>query len=238
MRIKGDYWLLNKPVAHRGLWGGDVRENSITAYEKAAENGYPIEIDVYASSDGKLMSFHDKTLKRMTGEEGYIFDRTYEDLRRLRLLGSNDYIPSLSEVFEIAAGKVPLLIEIKNQPDKTVTDRLISKLKNYKGEFAVQSFNPFYIKRVKDTAPDFIRGILATEDAEGESAVTSYVIKHMPFNRIIKPDFISYHYTALPLNKRKVKNIPVIAWTITNKEDEKKARVQAKNIIFEGYIPD
>lgn len=238
MRIKSDYWLLNKPVAHRGLWGGDVRENSVTAYEKAAEKGYPIEIDVYSSSDGKLMSFHDKTLKRMTGEEGFIFDRSYEQLRKLRLAGSNDYIPSLNEVFEIACGKVPLLIEIKNQPDKTVTDRVINELKKYKGEFAVQSFNPFYIKRVKQTAPDFIRGILATEEAEGENFITSYVVKNMPFNRIIKPDFISYHHTALPLKKHKVKDIPVIAWTITGKEEEAKARLQAKNIIFEGYIPD
>ncbi len=237
MRLSEDYWLLNRPIAHRGLWNENIAENSTTAYENAVANGYPIEIDVYSSTDGKFMSFHDKTLVRMTGAEGKIFEKSYSELRKLNLIGTTEKIPTLDEVFEIACGKVPLLIEIKNQPDKTVTGRLIEKLKNYKGEFAVQSFNPFYIKQVKDTAPQFIRGILATGNAENETKLTQYIVKNMPFNFLIKPDFISYDYKDIPLPKNKIKSTPVICWTVTSEQAEKQARIQAKNIIFEGYVP-
>ena len=66
-RIPENHWLRTKPIAHRGYWGGDVPENSRAAYERAAEKGYPIEIDVYLTKDEKIVSFHDGTLKRMTG---------------------------------------------------------------------------------------------------------------------------------------------------------------------------
>jgi hypothetical protein len=59
----------------------------------------------------------------------------------------------------------------------------------------------------------------------------------MPLNWLIKPDFISYSYTGLPLKKRKVKNTPVITWTITNQETADKVKPYAKNIIFEKFIP-
>ena len=80
MRLKSDSWLLTKPIAHRGLWGEDIIENSLSAYKNAVDNGYPIEIDLYSSSDGVLFSFHDQNLERMTGEKGNIYDKTSSEL--------------------------------------------------------------------------------------------------------------------------------------------------------------
>ena len=31
MRIDKNNWLIAKPIAHRGLWGGEIIENSIPA---------------------------------------------------------------------------------------------------------------------------------------------------------------------------------------------------------------
>ena len=60
-------------------------------------------------------------------------------------------------------GKVPLLIEFKEQPNhKALLNKAIDMLKNYKGEFAVQSFNPIIVKRFEKLAPEFIRGVLTT----------------------------------------------------------------------------
>ncbi len=233
-----DFWLFNKPIAHRGLWKDQiVIENSISAYKNAVKNGYPIEIDVYLSKDNVLMSFHDSTLSRMTGKEGYIYDKTYSQLKELRLLNSNEHIPTLNEVLDICENKVPLLIEIKNQPNKKVVDILCERLKNYKGEFAIQSFNPFYINRVKKIAPNFIRGILGTENAENEKPFTKRVLKNLSFNFLCKPHFISYRYSGLPLKKKVSKNLPIIAWTITSKQDYEKIKPYVKNIIFEKFIP-
>lgn len=236
-RIPKNYWLLNRPVAHRGLWGGEIIENSLTAYRNAVEKGYPIEIDLYVTKDGHLVSFHDSTLKRMTGADGYIYEKTLAELKQLQLLGTDERIPTFDEVLEIAENKVPLLIEIKDQPDKTVVEKTVERLKSYKGEFALQSFNPLYIKKVKKLAPQFIRGILATQDAGKKSAITNYIVKKMPLNFLIKPDFISYDYKGIPKYAKKTKKMPVISWTITSKEIETTVRPFIDNIIFEHYIP-
>lgn len=232
-----DFWLLSKPIAHRGLWGNDIVENSITAYNNAISHGYPIEIDVYLSSDDVLMCFHDQSLERMTGEKDFIYNKTFSQLKQLKLNNTKETIPALDEVLQITENKVPLLIEIKDQPNKLVVDKLIERLKNYKGEFAIQSFNPFYLNKVRKLAPNFIRGILATEYAEEKNWFTRFVLKHMSFNFLCKPQFISYRHSGLPLSKRKTKNTPVIAWTITSKELENKIKPYVNNIIFENYIP-
>ena len=65
MRINKDYWLLNTPIAHRGLWGGDLIENSLPAYQNAVNNGYAIEIDLYSTTDGEIVCFHDATLGKL-----------------------------------------------------------------------------------------------------------------------------------------------------------------------------
>lgn len=241
MRIPSKHWLLNLPIAHRGLWGDDIRENSIAAYKKAAEQGFPIEIDLYLSKDGVLYSFHDASTERMTGAKGFIYEKTSAEINELKLLGSTDAIPTFDQVLEIAEGKVPLLIEIKNQPDKRVTDLIVERLKNYKGEFAIQSFNPVYLMRVKKLAPKFLRGILVTlddKDLTGVNPFTKIILKSMFLNKFAKPDFISARYDFLPLPNKKVKNLPVIAWTVTDKKTATELKPRCDNYIFEHFIPE
>lgn len=238
MRINKHSILFTRPIAHRGLWDNSIIENSIPAYQNAVKNGYPIEIDIYSSKDGTLFCFHDKTLKRMTGADGYIFDKTEKELLSLRLNGSTQTIPTLKQVLDCVNGKVPLLIELKDQPDHSYIDKFVKIMKNYNGEFAVQAFNPLYIKKIKQLAPEFIRGILGTDEkVEGTTPFTRYVIKKMPLNFLIKPDFISYKYSAFPLKKRKTKNKLLLAWTITDQLSADTALKYADNIIFEGFVP-
>lgn len=237
MRIDKDSWLLTKPVAHRGLWGGSVPENSTLAYEKASEKKIPIEIDIHLTADGHLVSFHDDNLLRMTGEDSLIWSKTLAELKALRLGDSNYTIPTLNEVLEIANGKSPLLIEYKNQPSKEFLGKAIKVLKEYKGEFAVQSFNPFYIIDTRKIAPEFIRGILADPHTEITKKSTRWAISKMPFNFLAKPDFISYHYTALPLSEKKRKNKALLAWTLTSKEDYENISDKCDNIIYELFNP-
>lgn len=239
MRIQKDYWLINKPIAHRGLWGEDIVENSISAYKNACDKGYPIEIDVYLTLDGELVSFHDQNLKRMTGIDQIITQKTLAEIKQLSLLNTQEKIPTLKEVLQVCEGKSPLLIEIKNQKNgELCIKKLVEMLKEYKGEFAVQSFNPFYIRKIKKLAPEFIRGILGTNKKESDKWIENFILKHMPFNFLIKPDFISYKYTALPLKKRKVKNKKVLAWTVTSQEIADKIKPYNDNIIFENFIPN
>ena len=242
-RIGKDGWLLNLPVAHRGLWGekdfGFVAENSLPAYRAAANRGIPIETDLYISSDGVLYCFHDDTLDRTTNGSGFIYDKSSKELNSLILKGTeNERIPELKELLAIAEGKCPLLIELKRQPAKGFAKAAVNALKNYRGVFAVQSFVPAYLLKIKKLAPEFLRGVLGTENAEGENALTRFVLKNMPFNRFIKPDFISYRHTGLPLPARKRKNIPVLAWTVTDERLAAALKNFADNVIFENYLPE
>ena len=234
MRLNSSHWLLATPIAHRGLWNEEIPENSLLAYKNAIESGYPIEIDVHKSKDGVLFVFHDDNLLRMTGVDALLHEKTSTEIKALNLLSTEEKIPTLSEVLETVSGKVPLLIEIKNQPDSTVVDDTIALLREYKGEFAIQSFNPTYIIKTKKLAPEFIRGILGGGKADG-SKFKTFIIKKMPLNFLAKPDFISFNHTDLPL-KKKVK-VPTICWTITSAEQQERAKLYAKNIIFENFIP-
>ncbi len=232
--------LFNTPIAHRGLWGNGIIENTLSAYKNATDNSYPIEIDLYSSTDGEVFCFHDKTLARMTGEKGNIFDKSSKEIKALKLLNSDEHIPSLQETLKTVNGKTPLLIEIKNQPDKNIVEKTLAILKDYKGEFAIQSFNPAYIYKVKKLAPDVLRGILATNDNKDlkfEKPHVRFIIKNMALNFLIKPHFISYKHTGIPLKKRKTKNKAVLCWTVTDDETYTRIKPFVDNVIFENFIP-
>jgi glycerophosphoryl diester phosphodiesterase len=173
----------------------------------------------------------------MTGEKGVIFEKTATQLKKLRLLNSSHTIPTFDEVLKLVDGKVPLLIEIKNQPDKSIVNKTVQKLKHYKGEFAIQSFNPLYINKVKKLAPEMIRGILGTASENTLKGIKYKIVKDLLLNFLIKPQFISYDFKDLPLKKRKVKKLPLLAWTITNNIDYAITKKYCDNIIFENFIP-
>lgn len=238
MRIADNHWLKTTPIAHRGLWGADIIENSLTAYQNAVDFGYAIELDLYTSTDGVLYSFHDATLKRMTGADGYIWDFDSKYIDTLRLSGTDEHIPTFKEVLQLVGGSVPLIIEIKNQPDKMIVERILHQLEGYNGEYALQSFNPLYINKVRKIAPDVIRGILGTSDAKGEKPFVRFILKHLALNFLIKPDFISMNQIDLPLPKSKTKGKTVLTWTITSQDGWNKVKPYCDNLIFEKFIPE
>ncbi|MGN1162658.1 MAG: glycerophosphodiester phosphodiesterase family protein, partial [Christensenellales bacterium] len=80
-------WLVEKYIAHRGLHNNNIAENSISAFKNAVENNYAIELDVHQISDGTLVVFHDETLSRMTGKDGYLQSLTKKDLKNYKLAG-------------------------------------------------------------------------------------------------------------------------------------------------------
>src|SRR5690606_2594929 len=105
------------PIAHRALHdraAGRI-ENSPAAIRAAIDHGYAIEIDLQLSQDGVPMVFHDEDLERLTEETGPVNARPAAALQAIRLAGGGDGIPSLAEVLALVAGRVPLLIELKDQ---------------------------------------------------------------------------------------------------------------------------
>jgi glycerophosphoryl diester phosphodiesterase len=83
--------------AHRG-GAAHAPENSWTAFEHAVKLGYVyLETDARATSDGKLMAFHDRTLDRVTDGSGPIGSRTYREVSALRVADSEP-IPLIEDL--------------------------------------------------------------------------------------------------------------------------------------------
>lgn len=57
---------LDTLIAHRGE-SIDAPENTLPAYKLAVERGFGFECDVYLSTDGRIFTFHDRTLYRTSG---------------------------------------------------------------------------------------------------------------------------------------------------------------------------
>jgi glycerophosphoryl diester phosphodiesterase len=106
--------FLARPVAHRALHAPGRAENSLAAVAAAVTAGYGIEIDVQLTSDGRAVVFHDETLDRLTAQTGLVRDRHSRELAAIPLPGGGT-IPLLREVLAAVAGRVPLMIEIKDQ---------------------------------------------------------------------------------------------------------------------------
>ncbi len=104
--------------AHRG-GAAHAPENSWTAFERAVKLGYAyLETDARATSDGKLMAFHDRTLDRVTDASGPIGSRTYREVSALRLAGSEP-IPLIEDLLG-AWPDVRFNIDLKDEPGITL----------------------------------------------------------------------------------------------------------------------
>ena len=110
--------------AHRGLYSekDGVPENSLAAFRAAAEHGYGAELDVRMTRDGYVVISHDANMKRMTGADLAVEDTDFATLRTLRLQGTAERIPLLTEALDILCGAgVPVVVEIKTAPVKKLS---------------------------------------------------------------------------------------------------------------------
>ena len=136
----------------------------MAAFEKAIELGADaIELDLHLSRDGELVVIHDDTLDRTTDGRGPVHERSLNEIRRLdagRWFGLDfvgQRIPTLSEVLDRFAGKVPLALEIKAGSTffPGIEERVVSVLRRHSAieHSAVASFDHYALRRVKEIEP-------------------------------------------------------------------------------------
>lgn len=234
-------WLVEQPIAHKGLHDKSHPENSLSAFERAISLGYPIELDIQMIADGTIVVFHDESLSRLTDNDGYIRFLNKSDLDLLTLSGSKEKIPTFEEALAFIGGRVPVLIEIKNQGKVgELEKKVIEILSKYKGQFAVQSFNPFVLEYFYKHAPAIPRGQLAGFLTTTKlSFFKRFAMKRMVANKKIShPDFIAYEAKHLPCRfVKKYKHLPLIAWTVKSQSEYLKVVKYCDNVIFEGFEP-
>lgn len=237
-------WYLKFPIAHRGLHSGDaIPENSLASFEACISKKIPIELDVHIMSDETILVFHDDNFERMTGYERGISTTTYDEIKDLRLGGSDEKAPTLEEVLTLVNGKVPIAIELKCfKHDGRLEGKVLSLLKNYTGHYSIQSFNPFTLLWFKRNAPNVIRGMLSGSFSGSRLNLgQKMILKSLVFVFLIRPHYIAFEWNKLWYPSvvfcRGILKIPVIAWCIKNKDQQQQASKSSQNIIFEDFRP-
>jgi glycerophosphoryl diester phosphodiesterase len=240
-------WLTAQPVAHRGLHGNGLLENTTSAARAAVDKSFAIECDVQLTADGEAVVFHDFNLERLTTGVGRVDVLTAQALAAVAYRGSQDRVPTLAAFLDLIGDRVPLLVEIKSRfdGDLRLTRRVAEILKDRSAPVAVMSFDDEIVEALIALTPDRPRGIVAEAQyhdhgpAKIDPARKTTLAGLMHVDRS-KPDFIAWNVKNLPHplpNLARHFAMPVLTWTVRSAEDRQTATACADQMIFEGFVP-
>lgn len=223
-------------IAHRGLHSGDIKENTAAAFKAAVDAGYGFEFDVRVSADNVPVIAHDSSLNRVFGVDRRVEDMTAAELKELG-------VPTLAETLEIAGGRVPLVVELKmDDTSSKVCELSATLLREYKGDYCLESFHPVALMRWKKLMPDDVRGQLSASFKNPKKDRFKYfILRNLLLNVRTRPDFIAYEYTGgrrLSLRLCRSMGAVSVAWTIRSQAELDKYKEYFDTFIFENFIPE
>ena len=202
-------------IAHRGVHGHNIIENTIPAFSLALEKSVPIELDLQILKDGNIVVYHDDDLKRLMGINRKICSYTSSELRQLVFPNTNYHIPSFEEILSLVNGKVCLVIEVKHSSVisyKKYCKKIVSILNNYSGNFIIKSFDIRIVNWfLRNT--DYISGLLIIKR---KNNFYDWLMRKKIIVSSLDPDFISVQHTLV--TSKMVQDFrrkkPVFVWTI------------------------
>ena len=114
-------------ISHRGE-SRDAPENTLPAFKMAVDRGFGFECDIYLSSDKRIFTFHDGTLKRTTGgaNTNACSAVAWDEISKLDVGGwgkwkGSKYSPTrpalLEEVLDLAVDGRKIYVEVKTGPE-------------------------------------------------------------------------------------------------------------------------
>jgi glycerophosphoryl diester phosphodiesterase len=242
-------WLTARPIAHRGLHdaAAGVIENTASAFRAAIDGNYGIETDVQISADGEAMVHHDDALGRLTEGHTALAKMAAADIRSVKFKATGDRILTLSELLDLVAGRVPIVIELKSQfdGDTRLAARVAEVLEAYPGPAAVMSFDPALIERIRVIAPHLTRGIVAERhythhEWDRLSRAGKFQLAFLLHALSTRPHFVAYSGRDLPaLTPAAARGLglPLLTWTIRSEAERARVLRFADQVIFEGFLP-
>lgn len=234
-KVPNDHWLINRPIVHRGIQLPSIPENTLESCVLAAEQGYPIELDLKLTNQGEVILLHDQTLKRVSGIKKFYANITKEDLENIKYLNSECKIATFPKLLDAINGRVPLLVELKFPIDvwrmKKLVESVYQILSNYKGEYAIQSYVPQICKLYKELDSKTLIGLIGPMKRKQSLSSKNKLIFNFKNEAY---DFITYDIEYFPENLELIGK-PLLFYYITNKEKEEKARQYNANLIWADY---
>ncbi len=241
-----------RPIAHRGLHNAKkgIIENTRPAFEGAIAKAYGIECDLRPAAGGLPIVFHDETVNRLVAGKGQVRNLEVRDLKTLTYKNAQERILTFSDLLDLVAGKVPLLVEIKSEwdpPDRSFLSRVAKLAQGYKGPIALMSFDPDVMAVVRELAPKVPRGIVSgSYSGHGWwerklSKARAQDLRDLLLSAPADPQFYAYQVGALPTPVtryvREVCGRALFTWTVRTAKDRARAARWADAAIFEGYEP-
>jgi glycerophosphoryl diester phosphodiesterase len=216
--------------AHRGLHGPGVPENSLAAFRAAIVAGAGIECDVRLSGDDKVVIFHDHDLRRLCASALAVETTPAAVLASQKLFDTGEHIPWLAELLDLAAGKIPILIELKCRGGNTtkLAKAVAAELTGYAGPVGVMSFEPAVAKWFSRHLPDMRRGLVISERASAFDRWRSIATASPNFLAVDRAT-LGRTWVAKERGRRWV-----YSWTIRTSAERETAEVHADALIWEG----
>ena len=197
--------------AHRGVHGAQIPENSLAAAQGALELGAGIECDLRLSRDGLPFVFHDRDARRLTGDPLFLSEAAADRIGALRLWGVEETIPRLTDLLALVAGRVPLLLEVKDERNAArFGAALVAALDGYAGPVGVMSFSSAMGAWLRRNAPQVRRGLVLKG---GEARFARWYAM-----RRVDPHFIALNVRHLGSDFAETARarMPVYAWTVNS----------------------
>ncbi len=218
-------------IGHRGACGYEP-ENTLASFARAIDMGLNmIELDVYVCKTGELVVHHDDDVDRMTDGHGNVIDMTFAELRALKVARTQQ-IPTLQEVIDLVARRVPINIELKGPGTAKPVAELIQKYLKSSQDFVVSSFDHEQLFEFKKLCPNIKIGALFAWWNMPENIVA--VAQHC------QATFIGLDAKAVTqemVNDAYAAGFPVYVWTVNDKVTADKMRSFGVDGIFANY-PD
>ncbi len=132
-------------IAHRGF-ADDYPENTVFAFENAAEHADAIEMDVQRCRSGELVVFHDAKLGRVTEGYGTVQDTPWSELRELTILDSDETVPRLETALDAVPDGTAINLELKHGG---MAERVLDAVGNVNNEILLSSFDSQVLRNLR-----------------------------------------------------------------------------------------
>ena len=196
--------------AHRG-YSSHYPENTIPALQAALDAGAHVaEIDVRLTRDDKLVLMHDATVDRTTDGSGAVRQMTLAEVKRLdagrwfdrKFAGTQ--VPTLDEVLEWSKGRLGILVEMKNYPERPsafVDEVIATILRQNAQDFALPAgFDHATLAEIHRRQPQFrlemILHCRLADHVNAARAAGSILVSHEP-EYCVKSDVTEMHAAGI-----------------------------------------